>query len=98
MRSRWKVIFLHGSVILSTIGGGGVFYLSFFLGGVWSGSEWVSGLRGGGGCLVWGVSGLSEGGGGLGVWSEWVTPHTPKMATAAVGTHPTVMHSYIYYD
>ena len=57
---------------------------------------WVSGLMGwlaSGLRLCW-VSGLG-GGGVLGVWFELgcqtLTP--PEMATAAVGAHPTGMHS-----
>ena len=78
-----KVKFLHVSVILSTIGGMGV----------WSG---LRGVWSEGRCLVWGlVSGLMGSGLG-GVWSGGMSslggvrsPPPPEMATATVGTHPT---------
>ena len=45
-------------------------------------------LPGVGGCLVRGVSGQ-----GVGVWSGGRQTPSPEMATAAVGTHPTGIHS-----
>ena len=56
------------------------------------------GLPGPGGCMVWGVGwsgGVVPGPGGS-AWSRSVLVKTPtETATAAVGTHPTGMHSCI---
>ena len=60
---------------------------------------WGGGLPGPGGAWSWGVPGPG------GAWSRgcmvpggaWWRPPAPEMATAAGGTHPTGMHSCLYF-
>ena len=62
---------------------------SVHMGGAWSGGCMVLGDAWSGGCLVQGVHGPRGVPGG--------DPPAPEMATAAGGTHPTGMHSCLYF-
>ena len=82
-------MFLQVSVILLTggvHGPGGC----MVLGGAWS-----RGVHGPGGAWSQGVHGLGVHGLGGGAWSLGAWWRPPPTATAAVGTHPTGMHSYL---
>ena len=108
-RSWAKVIFLHVSVILLTVGGGGVWSE------IWGGGVWSEIL--GGGCLVWNFRGgvcvfwseIFEGGSEIFIsfffqflfppqkillgYTHTLPPLPPRDGQCAAGTHPTGMHS-----